>query len=77
MEIQGATQQSAETAMLQKSLTMTQELSGSLISGTLDRMNSGMVGMTPAMNADYATQKAILSSAYAEKGIGTRLDAIA
>lgn len=54
---------------------MDQQLYGAtLITATLDRMNTGMVGMTPVINQDYAFQKAMLSAAYAEKGIGTRLD---
>ena len=52
----------------------TQQLGASLITSTVDRLNSGMVGMTPAVRSDYATQKAVLNAAYTERGIGTNLD---
>ena len=75
MEIQGSAQQAAETAMLKKSLSMEQELSNQLISGTLSKMSGAMASPAPA--ADAAAQKAVLSEAYAAKGLGTKLDTIA
>ncbi len=64
---------SVGTATLNKALDQG-ALGASLITGTLDRLNTGMKGLTPAVNPDYAMQKAVLSSAYADMGIGTRLD---
>lgn len=52
----------------------TQTLGASLITKTIDRLNSGMVGMTPVIDANYAMQKQVLSAAYADVGKGTRLD---
>lgn len=51
-----------------------QALGASLVTSTVDRLNSGYVGMMPAVDANYATQKAVLSSAYGERGIGTNVD---
>ena len=60
-----------------KSALEQQEMAGSLITSTIDRMNSGMKGMTPVVNSDYQLQKTVLSAAYADKGIGTKLDTYA
>ncbi len=51
-----------------------QTLGASVITKTLDRLNTGTNGLTQTVNADYALQKDVLSAAYADKGIGTRLD---
>ena len=52
----------------------TQTLGADLISQTIDRLNTGMRGITPVIDANYAMQKQVLSAAYADMGIGTRLD---
>lgn len=52
----------------------TQVYGADLITQTIDRLNTGMVGNMPAVDATYAMQKQILSAAYAEAGKGTRLD---
>lgn len=70
MEIQAA---QMATATLKGALE-TQKLGASLITSTVDRLNSGHIGMTPVVNANYATQKAVLSAAYLERGIGTQVD---
>lgn len=72
MDIQ-ATSQQVEMGMLKGALE-TQKLGASLITSTVDRLNSGMVGMTPVVKSDYAMQKAVLNAAYTERGIGTNLD---
>lgn len=69
--------QAAQSVAVLKGALEQQKLGASLITSTMDRLNSGMVGMTPVVNSDYAMQKSLLSSAYAERGIGTRLDVIA
>lgn len=69
MDIQAAGQVGALKGALE-----TQGLAAKLITSTVDRLNSGHVGMTPAINADYLTQKSILTAAYGERGIGTNLD---
>jgi hypothetical protein len=69
MDIQNA----AETGMLRSALE-TQTLGASLITSTIDRLNSGRVGMTPVIDSDYLTQKTILSAAYSERGVGVNLD---
>lgn len=51
-----------------------QEMAGSLVTSTIDRLNSGRVGMTPVVNSDYMMQKSVLSAAYSAQGIGTKLD---
>lgn len=66
--------QTAQAAGALQSALDQQSLGASLITSTVDRLNSGRVGMTPAVNADYALQKSMLSSAYVERGIGTRVD---
>ena len=73
MNIQGT--QSAQAAVsLLKGALEAQTLGASLISSTVDRLNSGYVGMMPAVDANYATQKAVLSSAYSARGIGCNVD---
>ena len=72
MEIQG-TESRAGLGMLKGALE-TQKLGASLITSTVDRLNSGMVGMMPVVKSDYAMQKAVLNAAYTERGVGTKLD---
>lgn len=69
MEIQAA----QGTGMLKSALEQ-QELGASLITSTIDRLNTGMRGMTPVVDANYDMQKTVLNAAYAERGVGTRLD---
>lgn len=73
MEIQGAQAAQAATSVLKGALE-TQTLGASLITSTVDRLNSGRVGMTPVVNADYLAQKSVLSAAYGDKGIGLNVD---
>ena len=72
MDIQGS---AAATGVLKGALE-TQPLAASLITSTVDRLNSGYVGMTPAVDANYASQKAVLSAAYGERGIGSNVDVL-
>ena len=53
-----------------------QMFGASLINKTLDKLNTGSQGMTPTVNPDYAFQKDVLSAAYADQGIGTKLDTV-
>jgi hypothetical protein len=75
MEIQAAGAQ-AGMSMLKKALEQ-QTFAGDLVTSTVDRLNSGQIGMTSVIKSDYLMQKTILSAAYAEQGIGTRLDTLA
>ncbi len=63
-------------ATLSKALD-TQTFGASLITKTLDKLNTNTSGLTAQVNSDYAFQKDVLSAAYADKGIGTRLDTVA
>ena len=65
MEIQ------ASTGALKKALD-TQEMGAQLINSTMEKMNANS---SQAANTD--AQKAVLSAAYADKGIGTNLDVVA
>lgn len=38
--------------------------SSELITSTIERLNTGYIGMTPVVNADYAAQSSILNGAY-------------
>ena len=77
MDISGSTAQAAaETAMLAKSL-QTQKVAGDIITKTMAHLNATNAGGEAAANASMEMQKEVLSSAYAAKGIGTRLDTIA
>ena len=51
-----------------------QKLVGDLIGGTVDRLHTGMKGMTPMIEKDYLMQKAVLNAAYTERGVGTKLN---
>ena len=63
-------------ATLSKALD-TQTFGASLITKTLDKMNANTSSLNPQVNSDYAFQKDVLSAAYADKGIGTRLNTVA
>lgn len=54
-----------------------QGMAASLITKTLDRMNTNTQGLAPQVDADYAMQKDVLNAAYADKGIGTKLNVTA
>ena len=58
-------------------LNTTRNATAGLVTSTVDRLNSGRIGMTPVVDATYDMQKSVLSAAYAEKGIGTSLDMFA
>lgn len=70
MEIQAG----QAAGMLKGALEEQQKLVGQLITSTVDKLHSGMKGMTPVIETDYLMQKTVLNAAYGEKGIGTRLD---
>ena len=61
-------------ATLSKALD-TQTFGASLITKTFDKLNTN--SLSAQVNSDYAFQKDVLSAAYADKGIGTRLDTVA
>ncbi len=67
----------AGVSVMKSALDQQQQLAGSLISSTIDRLNTGMRGLTPVVNTDYQFQKDVLSAAYAEKGVGTKIDTYA
>ena len=71
MDIQGSSAVHALGSALDQ-----QTMGATLISSTIDRMNTNSGGLTSQVNPDYAMQKAVLSSAYADKGIGTKLDMV-
>lgn len=75
MEIQASQGVEAGVGVMKKALDQ-QEFAGSLITSTIDRMNSGMQGMTPVINQDYAMQKSVLNAAYADRGIGTKVNTV-
>lgn len=72
MDIQ-AVKQEVDMAMLNTSKSVT----SGLVTSTVDRLNSGRIGMTPVIDSDYLMQKSVLSAAYAERGIGTNLNIMA
>ena len=74
MDISNAMANAAsETAMLAKSL-QTQKVAADIITKTMDHLDAAKVGGNVAAHANMEMQKEVLSSAYAAKGIGTRLD---
>ena len=65
---------SSATAALSSALNTQKTLAPSLITKTLDHLNTGKSGMTPVMNPDYEMQKTVLTAAYLAPGKGTRLN---
>ena len=65
-------QSSSGGAALGKALEQ-QTLGAALISKTLDKLNTNVSGLSANINPDYDLQKSVLS-AYAQMGIGTKVD---
>ena len=65
-------QSSYSSGALGKALDQ-QTLGAALISTTLDRLNTNVSGLSATLNPDYGLQKSVLS-AYAQMGIGTKID---
>ena len=66
--------QAIEQGIKSEMFNTTKSATSGLVTSTVDRLNTGRIGMTPVIDADYHMQKTVLSAAYAEKGIGTNLN---
>ncbi len=51
-----------------------QFVGANLITSTVDRLNSGRVGMTPVIDDTYLTQKTVLNAAYGDPNLGQNVD---
>lgn len=69
-------QPSVSTGAMTKALEQ-QTLNASVITKTLDKLNSVSLGAVAPAAQDYGFQKEVLSAAYADMGIGTRLNTVA